>query len=117
MYIFNSGNRSCLVKMFPECRFPRTMRQDSKRHHYFCTESELQFVNFFYSVGAIWTFALIFLGALVVNEYSLLKNIVTTFLALVGMAFIAFIGILGVNLFTAMFGFIRTIANEIIYRM
>lgn len=83
----------------------------------FCTESELQFVNFFYSVGAIWTFALIFLGALVVNEYSLLKNIVTTFLALVGMAFIAFIGILGVNLFTAMFGFIRTIANEIIYRM
>ena len=83
----------------------------------FCTESELQFVNFFYSVGAIWTFALIFLGALVVNEYSLLKNIVTTFLALVGMAFIAFIGILGVNLFTTMFGFIRTIANEIIYRM
>lgn len=83
----------------------------------FCTESELQFVNFFYSLGNIWTFALIFLGALVINEYSLLKNVATTFLALVGMAFIAFIGILGVNLFTTMFGFIQTIANEIIYRM
>ena len=83
----------------------------------FCTESELQFVNFFYSLGSIWTFALIFLGALVVNEYSLLKNVATTFLALVGMAFIAFIGILGVNLFTTMFGFIQTLANEIIYRM
>lgn len=83
----------------------------------FCTESELQFVNFFYSLGSIWTFALIFLGALVTNEYSLLKNVATTFLSLVGMAFIAFIGILGVNLFTSMFGFVQTIANEIIYRM
>ncbi len=83
----------------------------------FCTESELQFVDFFYALGTIWTFALVFLGALVVNEYSLLKNIVTTILALVGMAFIAFIGILGVNLFTSMFGFLQTLANEIIYRM
>ncbi len=34
-----------LVKLFPPnkppyYRFPRTMKQDSKRHHYFCTESE-----------------------------------------------------------------------------
>lgn len=29
-----------LVKLFPNCKFPRTMKQDSKRHHYFCTESE-----------------------------------------------------------------------------
>ena len=83
----------------------------------FCTASELQFVNFFYSLGNIWTFALIFLGALIVNEYSLLKNVATTCLSLVGMAFMAFIGILGVNLFTSLVGFIRTIANEIIYRM
>lgn len=32
--------KDLLVKMFPDCKFPRTMRQDSKRHHYFCTESE-----------------------------------------------------------------------------
>ena len=34
-----------LVKLFPpnkppHYRFPRTMKQDSKRHHYFCTEAE-----------------------------------------------------------------------------
>lgn len=34
-----------LVKLFPPnkppyYRFPRTMKQDSKRHHYFCTEAE-----------------------------------------------------------------------------
>lgn len=29
-----------LAKMFPGEKFPRTMAGDSKRHHYFCTESE-----------------------------------------------------------------------------
>lgn len=29
-----------LAKMFPREKFPRTMAGDSKRHHYFCTESE-----------------------------------------------------------------------------
>lgn len=29
-----------LVKLFPNRKFLRTMKQDSKRHHYFCTESE-----------------------------------------------------------------------------
>lgn len=32
--------KDLLVKVFPKEKFPRTMRQDSKRHHYFCTESE-----------------------------------------------------------------------------
>lgn len=37
--------KDLLVKVFPSnkppyYRFPRTMKQDSKRHHYFCTESE-----------------------------------------------------------------------------
>ncbi len=34
-----------LARLFPPnkppyYRFPRTMKQDSKRHHYFCTETE-----------------------------------------------------------------------------
>lgn len=29
-----------LAKAFPKEKFPRTMIGDSKRHHYFCTESE-----------------------------------------------------------------------------
>lgn len=32
--------KDLLVRAFPKEKFPRTMRQDSKRHHYFCTESE-----------------------------------------------------------------------------
>lgn len=29
-----------LAKLYPEYKYPRTMKQRSKRHHYFCTESE-----------------------------------------------------------------------------
>jgi len=32
--------KDLLVKLLPHYKFPRTMKQDSKRHHYFCTESE-----------------------------------------------------------------------------
>ena len=32
--------KDLLVKLFPRQKFHRTMKQDSKRHHYFCTESE-----------------------------------------------------------------------------
>lgn len=82
-----------------------------------CTASELQFTAFFYSVGALWTLILIFFGALVTNDYSLLKNIVTTVMSVIGMAFIAFVLVLAVNLFVSMYGFIQSVANEIIYRM
>lgn len=32
--------KELLVKLYPHYKYPRTMKQDSKRHHYFCTESE-----------------------------------------------------------------------------
>lgn len=28
-----------LASLFPDCKFPRTMKGDSKRHHYFCVET------------------------------------------------------------------------------
>ena len=40
MISITKQEKDLLVKLFPRCKFPRTMKQDSKRHHYFCTESE-----------------------------------------------------------------------------
>lgn len=45
MIPITKAEKDKLVKAFPPnkppyYRFPRTMKQDSKRHHYFCTESE-----------------------------------------------------------------------------
>ena len=32
--------KELLAELFPKQNFPRTMKQDSKRHHYFCVETE-----------------------------------------------------------------------------
>lgn len=29
-----------LMELYPNYKYPRTMKQDSKRHHYYCTENE-----------------------------------------------------------------------------
>ena len=40
MISITKQEKDLLVKLFPHYKFPRTMKQDSKRHHYFRTESE-----------------------------------------------------------------------------
>ncbi len=40
MISITKQEKDLLVNLFPHYKFPRTMKQDSKRHHYFCTESE-----------------------------------------------------------------------------
>lgn len=40
MISISKKEKDLLAKLFPGYKFPRTMKQDSKRHHYFCTESE-----------------------------------------------------------------------------
>ena len=32
--------KELLLELFPNQKFPRTMKQDSKRHHYYCVETE-----------------------------------------------------------------------------
>lgn len=40
MISITKEEKELLVKLYPRYKYPRTMKQDSKRHHYFCTESE-----------------------------------------------------------------------------
>ncbi len=83
----------------------------------FTTPSETKIIEFIFTLGTVWTFLLLFLGALVTNDYSFLKNVGTTILSLLGMAFIAFVAVLVINLFTTLIGFIKSVANEIVYRI
>lgn len=83
----------------------------------FVTANELQFVDFMNSFGLYWTVFLIFFGILTTNEYTLTKNVVTSILSLVGMGFIAFIGVLFINVLNEMWEFGSTIVSEIIYRI
>lgn len=83
----------------------------------FVTANELQFIDFMNNLGLYWTIFLIFFGILTTNEYSLTKNIITSVLSLVGMGFIAFIGVLFINVLNEMWEFGSTIVSEIIYRI
>lgn len=40
MIQISAKEKQILEKLYPEYSYPRTMKHDSKRHHYFCTESE-----------------------------------------------------------------------------
>lgn len=64
----------------------------------------------------LWTALLIIAGLATVNAYSMLKNLVTLFLTLVGVIIIVFIGYLAVYLIGQMISFGDNIFQELSYR-
>lgn len=67
-------------------------------------------------LGYIWVAFLLFFGMLVVQDYSLGKNVVTTLGTVLCMAVIMFIVILFASLVNNLIGFVSSIATEINYR-
>ncbi len=81
------------------------------------TLDEYTIMNFVSSLGLIWSGALIFFGMMVVHDYSLGKNLVTSLGTIVGMALIMFIGILFTTLIQKVFFLGYNIYVELSYRM
>ena len=67
-------------------------------------------------IAYVWTGFLLFFGMMVVHDYTIGKNILTTIASIVGMAFIMFIGILFSGLITKVFSFVYNIYIELSYR-
>lgn len=40
MIAITASEKKTILERYPHIHIVRTMKQDSKRHHYFCTESE-----------------------------------------------------------------------------
>ena len=40
MIAINKAEKDAIVERFPNVHIVRTMKQDSRRHHYFCTEDK-----------------------------------------------------------------------------
>lgn len=40
MISITKAEKERLENLFPQYKYPRTMKQRTKRHHYFCTEAE-----------------------------------------------------------------------------
>ena len=81
------------------------------------TTNEIQFITFLNMLGLGWTLLLIFFGVLTTNQYSLSKNTATTVFSVLSMGFIAFIGILFINVIQKMWDFGSAIISEILFRM
>lgn len=83
----------------------------------FLAASETSIFNFVGSVGMLWGYAYIFLGMIIVHQYSVAKGLGTTVLTIVGMAVIAFVAILIFFLFQQVSSFFIEIGTEIIFRL
>lgn len=83
----------------------------------FVTQNEIQFITFLDTFGLLWSLLLVFFGVLTTNQYSLLKNTLTTIFSAAGMGFLAFLGILFFNVMQRMYDFAATIAAELMYRL
>ncbi len=68
------------------------------------------------TIGYVWVAFLLFFGTLVVQDYSLGKNVVTTLGTILCMAVIMFVVILFASLVGDMVGFVSNLATEISYR-
>jgi len=81
------------------------------------TLDEATILGFVSSLGLIWSGALIFFGMMVIHDYSLGKNLITSLGTIVGMALIMFIGILFTTLIQKVFYLGYNIYVELSYRM
>ena len=79
------------------------------------TLDEQTLMTLLISIGFIWAGMLIFFGMMVIHDYSIGKNILTTIGAVVGMAFIMFVGILFTGLIQKVFYFGYNIYVELSY--
>lgn len=78
---------------------------------------ESAFITFFMNLSYGWTLFLLFIGVMMVHNYSLLKNLITSALSVAGMGVIMFIALLFLNLLQKMVAFFTNLGVEVMYRM
>ncbi len=81
------------------------------------TLNESSLLTLAMGVAFFWTGLLLFFGTMVIHDYTLFKNVLTTIVSIVGMAFIIFLGVLFTSLIGKLITFIAGIISEISYRM
>lgn len=84
---------------------------------HFLSSTEASTFTFIGSLGVVWAYGYIFLGMIIIHQYSVAKGIGTAVLTIVGMAVIAFVAILVFFLLQQVSGFFMEIGTEIIFRL
>ena len=81
------------------------------------TLNEASLLTLAMGVALFWVGFLLFFGTMVIHDYTMFKNILTTLATIVGMAFIMFIGVLFSSLLGKIVSFISGIITELSYRV
>ncbi len=81
------------------------------------TLNEASLLSLAMGVALFWVGFLLFFGTMVIHDYTMFKNILTTLATIVGMAFIMFIGVLFSSLIGKIMSFISSIITELSYRV
>ena len=83
---------------------------------YALTAREGSIYMFLYYLPQIWTGSLLVLGTMTTHQYTLARTLLTTVMTLLGMAVMAFIGLLFFNLIQQILGFGVNLYKEIVFR-
>lgn len=83
---------------------------------YFFTNSEVVFYTFFGTLGTVWTLIFVFLGLMVVHQYTVLKTVLSVFGTLLIIVCFIFLLMLFVSIFQQMYSFFLNIIREIVVR-
>lgn len=83
----------------------------------FLIREEIQFYFALISIGTILSAYMIFMGLLVIHEFTLLKTLLTIIFTGIAVAVMIFIGILLLTIFQQIFGFVKAIYEELLLRV
>ncbi len=83
---------------------------------YFFTETESTFYNFFSVFGTAWTILLIFLGLMVMHQYTVTKTVFSVFATVVIILCFVFLILLFMSIYQQIYSFVVNIVREIIIR-
>lgn len=83
---------------------------------YMLTNSEITFYTFFSILGTVWTLLLIFLGVLVMHQYTVSKNILSVLGSILIIACLIFLALLFLSIFQQIYDFITNVFSELIIR-
>ncbi len=81
------------------------------------TLDEAVFYYTFHSVLIFWSACLAFVGIMVMQQFSIPKNIITILFSLIGILIILFLLLLLFSLFQNVYIFVMTIINEVSFRL
>lgn len=84
--------------------------------NFFTLESKV-FLSWIFQFGKYWSIILIFLGLYEIHQYTFKKTLVSIVLTMLGILIIIFLGLLVFSLYNQVMVFIKTVYNEIVFRL